>query len=72
MKTFHQLIGGCRATTDAKQPQLLTSDLLTQILLVLVEIRDELAVQRPKKNDFWPIDGNGGSGNDVHPPVLPS
>ncbi len=59
MKTFRQLIMDCRANSDAKQPELITSDLLTQILSVLVEIRDELK-KTPKTSNgagFWPVGG---------------
>jgi len=59
MKTFNELVQNCRANEDTKQPQLLATDLLTQILLVLVEIRDELK-KTPKPPDgggFWPVGG---------------
>jgi hypothetical protein len=73
MMTFKQLIHDCRANSDTKQPQLLVTDLLTQILFVLVEIRDELAVRRPnKKNDFWPMDGNGGENESVVQTSIPT
>jgi hypothetical protein len=60
MMTFKQMIHDCRANSDTKQPQLLSSDLLTQILYVLVEIRDNLTAQQPK-NEFWPMDEGGES-----------
>lgn len=70
MMTFKQMIDDCRANSDAKQPQLLVSDLLTQILHVLVEIRDGLVTQRQPKNDFWPMGGEG-EGNDQGIDVSP-
>jgi len=59
MKTFNELVKDCRANEDTKQPQLLATDLLTQILFVLVEIRDELkkAPKAPDGGGFWPVGG---------------
>jgi hypothetical protein len=57
-KTFYEMVRECRTNSDTKQPQLMLPDLLTQILHVLVEIRDEL--KKPAgAPTFWPDDENG-------------
>ena len=59
-RTFAELIKEVRVSaTETKQTQFLTSDLLVQILKVLIEIRDEL--KTPGKTESWfrPENGTG-------------
>lgn len=54
-KTFNELISDVRVNADnTKQTQLLPSDLLVQMLKVLIEIRDELEALRSENGD---VDG---------------